>query len=155
MPQEAALFQGTLRDNLDPFASYTDEECLQALERTHLISQTTASGSATPLDSVTRPQSPAPGPLATAGTGSQTAESHSHRPRQRISLDTIVAANGANFSAGQKQLVSLARALLRDSRILIMDESTASLDNELDAKIQQTVRSEFSQACLITIAHRL
>ncbi|KAM0786571.1 hypothetical protein ACM66B_002027 [Microbotryomycetes sp. NB124-2] len=153
LPQDAVLFGGSLRDNLDPFSLYTDEECLQALERTHLVGET-ASGTTTPADTLTRLQTPL-GLSDPAQHPSSLENVPRRRPKQRISLDTIVAPNGANFSAGQKQLVSLARALLRDSRILIMDESTASLDNQLDRKVQQTIRDEFGQTCLITIAHRL
>lgn len=72
-----------------------------------------------------------------------------------LSLDTMVQSGGSNFSQGQRQLLSLARAIVRRSRILVLDESTASLDNESDATMQQVIREEFDGCTLVTIAHRL
>lgn len=116
IPQDPVLFSTTVRFNIDPFESKTDEELWSILKQVQLE------------------------------------EFVSNMPG---GLDGAVSEGGENFSQGQRQLLCIARAVVLEPKILIMDEATASIDNETDAAMQEMIRTTFKSATVLTIAHRL
>ncbi|GKT32288.1 ATP-binding cassette sub-family C member 2 [Aduncisulcus paluster] len=141
IPQEGFLFSGTLRDNLDPISlARTGKHGLDDVESAFYCSRV-----------LTRPV-PSDEELWEV---LRKVSLDTYVSEQKDQLDMKIADNGSNLSQGQRQLVCLARALLVGSKILLLDEATASLDNESDTAIQKVLREEFSHCTLLTVAHRL
>ncbi|KAJ2630014.1 hypothetical protein H4R22_002961 [Coemansia sp. RSA 1290] len=127
IPQDPVLFNGSIRFNLDPSNEYPDELIWDALKRAYLVR-----------------------------TGSGGSDQGDQESSAFGSLSDEIKENGQNLSLGQRQLVAIARALVRRSRLVILDEATASVDFELDSRIQRTIRGpEFADSSLLCIAHRL
>jgi len=131
IPQDPLLFSGTIRSNLDPFSLYDDARLWDALRRSYLTETS--------------------GPFRASFSAEDDSE---QKPPRRFTLETIIESEGANLSVGERSLLSLARALVKDSKVVILDEATASVDLETDNKIQRTIQ-ELQDRTLLTIAHRL
>lgn len=169
IPQEAVLFNGTVGTNLDPSGETAPEILESALESCAGIASFQFrdrdtdgedAGDATDAAAAnggSNPPATEQTPLL-SGVATPLAEAVA-KSASGLSLSTTVDAKGENFSHGQRQVLSLCRALVRKSKLMLLDEATASMDPETDQGIQAVLRKEIfatgRDRTLVTIAHRL
>lgn len=140
-PKDALLYTGTIRHNLDPTGEKGDAELNSALCRAGLVA----------------------GPDASEDVKSRLAKFKLVRVHHSSlaplfdpeKQDANVMDEGGNFSAGERQLVALCRALVKGSKIIVLDEATSSVDAGTDASVQQAIQVEFKDQSVLCIAHRL
>jgi len=125
IPQDPVMFRGTVRQNLDPKKQYTDAEIWQALEKAQMRAH-----------------------IEGLASGSNQQEKDG-------ALSFMLTEGGSNFSFGERQLIGVARAILRQCKILLMDEASSGLDASTDEILQKTIREEFRGTTTLTVAHRL
>ena len=133
IPQDALMFSGTLRDNLDPSGVLSDDKLLDVLKKTFMMD-------------------------VAVSLAKQTLDNKSGGGDDRDKVDVLsarVTEGGANFSVGERQLLSIARGMLREAKVIILDEATSNVDGESDAKIQKVLRDVFVGSTSMTIAHRI
>jgi ABC-type multidrug transport system fused ATPase/permease subunit len=176
IPQEAVLFNGTVKSNLDPSGEIPEERLEAAIASCGKIasfqfrerdSETNSLAGETAASSITATEST---PLLTTNTVPSNGTATPTKTASSLSLDTTVLPKGENFSHGQRQVLSLCRALVRKSKLMLLDEATASMDYDTDKGIQTVLRKEMgmlsdgeddagqeeaSKRTLVTVAHRL
>ena len=134
IPQDPVLFKKSIRRNLDPFGEYSDDQLWEALVNSgaieaHLLEHVKNQVVSKNID--------------------ENGDVH------KFHLDQFVQEDGINYSNGERQVLALTRAVVKKSKILVLDEATSSVDYETDAKIQSKIATEFKDSTVITIAHRL
>ena len=183
IPQDPFLVSGTVRKNIDPFNEYSDKEVIEVMKKTAVYSSilSTVERKSNDLKEITkavnknnkkeldgRTSTPAESVIMKQNQeGNKDFTEHDNQLLNQLSirrneagdnakvLSFLVQGSGSNLSQGQRQLLCIARALIKKPKILLMDEATANIDTKTDNIIQKVITEEFEGATVMTIAHRL
>lgn len=147
IPQDPVLFSGDVQSNLDPFGELGETELQSALSACCTSIEIATTSTISTQNTADNNEDEEEEEVVAGATNTTQSSS--------LKLDTPVAANGENFSQGQRQVLGLARAVSRRAKVVLLDEATASVDKETDEHIQRLIRSEFPESTIIAIAHRL
>ena len=127
---------GSLRYNIDPLNRSTDEDILKVLKQVGLELE---------MDNKKSKEE----------DKKENQENEEKQEKEENILEKEIEQNGANLSVGEKQLVCIARAILRKTKIVVMDEATANIDMKTEEKIQNSLLATMNNCTIITIAHRI
>ena len=168
IPQDSFVFSGTLRFNIDPFEKHSDSQILRILSKIRffdtMVGEPVSAGEIILKNGTQNIQD-----ASLDATRFRTRESlnllqaEESAPGRAQQLEFQIEDGGANLSVGQKQLICIARALIKKPWILLMDEATSNIDEYTDSIIQGVIRGEFQDTTIgkrrdltpVTIAHRL
>lgn len=142
IPQDPYLFKGTLRSNVDPFDEYSSSDVIEGLNIVEFFSTAKEE-----LFDVLRKDE------------EEDSEGEKSLLKKKLTmadkLELPIEQRGSNISLGQRQLICIARALIKKPKILLMDEATANIDQRTDEIIQKVISHDMPNTTVITIAHRL
>lgn len=126
-PQRCKQSTGSMRDNVDPLGAFSDEDVFSALSRALFVET-----------------------LELRAKVGEERDGGENDPSNILSMEVLE--GGSNFSAGQRQLVCIARALLRNASVVVLDEATSNVDSATDKLVQTSLRTGFRNATVLTSA---
>ena len=126
IPQDPTLMEGTLKFNIDPLNKHTEQEIEEVMKE-----------------------------IGFWYICERNLEENQNKPDEEKGLNMIITENGGNISIGERQLICITRAILRKSKIIVMDEATASIDVNTENIIQKAINNLLNDSTILTIAHRI
>ena len=161
IPQDPFLLEGSLRHNIDPTSEFSDIEVMNALDKVEFWSTLKKEGKSMRSNQTINSRQgldkgPEPPEVTAANKRSEQQSGQSSSEWAGFKdLKMYIEKNGDNLSQGQRQLICIARALVQNPKILLMDEATSSLDHRTNDIIQKVIKYHLEKTTVLTIAHRL